>query len=538
MKMKKTLLAAVLVLAGAVRAQAGSFYDLQQHVSSATLRMAGIFKMYSDNVNGALKITLDGISGTGTFAGAGTNYSIATSSGINVQAGGVYAPFFKAVTGFFGNLVGEVTGAASSNVLKAGDTMSGALGMTSGGIMTLTGAAIKTTTIDFAVAVGTTPGSTSNGAGVTLTAGNSGNSGDRDGGSLTFQAGSGHGFGIGGKINLHADGVAIDNAGATGGVGLSYRLSVSGNASVSSSMTASAFFGDASHLTAVSPAAFSISGNAGTATALAANGTNCSAGSFPLGVDASGNAESCTALSASNAGTATALAALGTPAGSGYLSRGIDVSGNALPALVDATMGGVASSTSPASAGALFASQALDAKLTGATFTGAVSHTNASQTLTGSGGFVTSASSVNASAFFGNGGALDHVLTTDGSNTVTSGSSVTVTALYGGIEHAYEVPTAKGNSGTTMTIYFTTSTVQSVTLNNNVTFTFAGVIAGRSLTLFLTQDGTGSRTVTWPTVKWAANTAPTLTTTASKTDVVSFYYDGSSYWGFVGGQNY
>lgn len=46
-----------------------------------------------------------------------------------------------------------------------------------------------------------------------------------------------------------------------------------------------------------------------TFTGLAANGANCSAGSFPLGVDASGAAESCTALSASNAGTATALAA-------------------------------------------------------------------------------------------------------------------------------------------------------------------------------------------------------------------------------------
>jgi hypothetical protein len=38
-------------------------------------------------------------------------------------------------------------------------------------------------------------------------------------------------------------------------------------------------------------------GNASTATALAANGANCSAGQYPLGVDASGNAESCTASS-------------------------------------------------------------------------------------------------------------------------------------------------------------------------------------------------------------------------------------------------
>jgi hypothetical protein len=39
-----------------------------------------------------------------------------------------------------------------------------------------------------------------------------------------------------------------------------------------------------------------ISGNAGTATALAANGSNCSAGSYARGVDALGAAENCTAL--------------------------------------------------------------------------------------------------------------------------------------------------------------------------------------------------------------------------------------------------
>lgn len=38
-----------------------------------------------------------------------------------------------------------------------------------------------------------------------------------------------------------------------------------------------------------------LTGNADTATALAANGSNCSAGQYPLGIDASGNVESCTA---------------------------------------------------------------------------------------------------------------------------------------------------------------------------------------------------------------------------------------------------
>lgn len=41
----------------------------------------------------------------------------------------------------------------------------------------------------------------------------------------------------------------------------------------------------------------SVTGNAGTATALAANGTNCSSGQFSQGIDASGNAEGCAAPS-------------------------------------------------------------------------------------------------------------------------------------------------------------------------------------------------------------------------------------------------
>jgi hypothetical protein len=44
-------------------------------------------------------------------------------------------------------------------------------------------------------------------------------------------------------------------------------------------------------------------GNSQSASALAANGTNCSAGSFPLGVDASGNAENCTVDGAGGGGT-------------------------------------------------------------------------------------------------------------------------------------------------------------------------------------------------------------------------------------------
>lgn len=51
-------------------------------------------------------------------------------------------------------------------------------------------------------------------------------------------------------------------------------------------------------------------------------------------------------------------------------------------------------------------------------------------------------------------------------------------------------------------------------------------------TIKIVQDGTGSRTITWPaSVKWASASAPTLTTTATTgTDVIKFYFDGTNYY--------
>lgn len=65
-------------------------------------------------------------------------------------------------------------------------------------------------------------------------------------------------------------------------------------------------------------------GNVATATALAANGTNCSAGNYPLGVDASGNAEGCTAAGGATPGNTIISVALpvgvcqGTTATTGF----------------------------------------------------------------------------------------------------------------------------------------------------------------------------------------------------------------------------
>ena len=66
----------------------------------------------------------------------------------------------------------------------------------------------------------------------------------------------------------------------------------------------------------------------------------------------------------------------------------------------------------------------------------------------------------------------------------------------------------------------------------NETFTFTAPSNPCNILLKMIQDGTGSRTATWPaTVKWPAGTAPTLTTTASAVDIISFYFDGINYYG-------
>jgi len=78
-------------------------------------------------------------------------------------------------------------------------------------------------------------------------------------------------------------------------------------------------------------------GTASLATALAANGANCSAGQFPLGVDASGAVESCSTSLSGNASTATALAANGANCSAGQYPLGVDASGAAESCTADDT---------------------------------------------------------------------------------------------------------------------------------------------------------------------------------------------------------
>ena len=123
---------------------------------------------------------------------------------------------------------------------------------------------------------------------------------------------------------------------------------------------------------------------------------------------------------------------------------------------------------------------------------------------------------------------------------ITMGDNLIETPV---IKDYAETVVASTSSGTSQTLVLTAGNVIEFSMTGNCTFTMpsgATLQAGSSLTLILTQDGTGSRTGAFTGVKWAGGTAPTLTTTAtSGIDILTFYtFNGGAspvWYGFVAG---
>jgi hypothetical protein len=118
--------------------------------------------------------------------------------------------------------------------------------------------------------------------------------------------------------------------------------------------------------------------------------------------------------------------------------------------------------------------------------------------------------------------------------TVGSGGVTTLTTTSGGsftFSKQYNSAAYTLTDGATIAIDWNNGNVQKVVLGGNRTITFANPKAGARYLIVLEQDGTGSRTVTWPTIKWQAGTTPTLTTTAGKKDLITIIWDGTDYCG-------
>jgi len=148
--------------------------------------------------------------------------------------------------------------------------------------------------------------------------------------------------------------------------------------------------------------------------------------------------------------------------------------------------------------------------------------------------------SVSAPAFVGSDTATGIYFPTTGQMAVSiSGTQTALFASTGVSNITLSNPTvtnylesvvAIGNSGTTQTISLTNGTVQTVTMTGNCTFTMPTATAGKSFILIV-STGAGGFTGTFTSVKWPSNTAPTLTTTATRWDILTFVADGTNWYG-------
>ena len=99
--------------------------------------------------------------------------------------------------------------------------------------------------------------------------------------------------------------------------------------------------------------------------------------------------------------------------------------------------------------------------------------------------------------------------TASGGVSLTGGAAANVTAL---------------SDGSTITIDMATACHHSVTLGGNRTFAApSNQVVGQAGSIFITQDGTGSRTASFNSAfKFVGGTAPTLTTTAAAVDRIDY----------------
>lgn len=110
---------------------------------------------------------------------------------------------------------------------------------------------------------------------------------------------------------------------------------------------------------------------------------------------------------------------------------------------------------------------------------------------------------------------LANIAQTNTAQTFTAGQRAEITAL---------------TDGSTITPDFADSNNFSVTLGGNRTMANpSNLVAGQSGSIFITQDGTGSRTLAWGSYwDFAGGTAPTLTTTAGAVDRVDYIVRSST----------
>lgn len=110
-----------------------------------------------------------------------------------------------------------------------------------------------------------------------------------------------------------------------------------------------------------------------------------------------------------------------------------------------------------------------------------------------------------------------------------------MTDFTAGIPSGVQTPSvAVAFSATAMSVNCDASNVFTTTLTANVTTapSLSSANDGQTINWFLTQDATGSRTMTWPSsFKWPGGTVPSLSTAANSRDLlVATYLAATGHW--------
>ena len=119
-----------------------------------------------------------------------------------------------------------------------------------------------------------------------------------------------------------------------------------------------------------------------------------------------------------------------------------------------------------------------------------------------------------------------NIITTDGNGNLSKIKSISQ------IRNDFQIL----SDGTTINWDLSLGNTASITLGGSGrTLVLNNPIAGQVYTIKVTQDATGSRTIsTWPNnTKWPSGIVPALSTTAAAVDLVTFLYDGTNFYALM-----
>ena len=144
-------------------------------------------------------------------------------------------------------------------------------------------------------------------------------------------------------------------------------------------------------------------------------------------------------------------------------------------------------------------------------------------------GIVTAMSGLNVDTTAGQGINVGTAATISANGNATfSGISTFAHAALTGTSESV-IFTQAASAGGTTDIEFETADNFIITMGGNTSITAGNQKVGQTGSIFMVQDGTGSRTASWHAdFKWTGGTAPTLTTTASAIDRIDYFVKASN----------